>query len=146
MFEDYSDSYEIAVFGEDYVKLKAFINEGYFLQIRGSIKERFGQQGNWEFKISSIQLLSELRDKLAKSITVLLPLHELSEGFMNGLRDIVQRNSNGNGNCNCQLKFQILDQEDEVSLEMPAKGLRISPSNDFIEAITQLNGVRYKLN
>lgn len=146
MFEDYSDSYEIAVFGEDYVKLKAFINEGYFLQIRGSVKERFGQQGNWEFKISSIQLLSELRDKLAKSITVLLPLHELSEGFMNGLRDIVQRNSNGNGNCNCQLKFQILDQEDEVSLEMPAKGLRISPSNDFIEAITQLNGVRYKLN
>src|SRR5690606_18721267 len=57
--EDYSDSYEIALFVEEYVKMKGYINEGYFVQLCGLIAERYRQAGNWGFEIKSMQRLSD---------------------------------------------------------------------------------------
>ncbi|GAA4796540.1 DNA polymerase III subunit alpha [Olivibacter ginsenosidimutans] len=146
-FEDYSDSYEMALFGEDYVKFKGFLNESYFLQIRGTVSERFRQQDNWEFKITSIQLLSELREKMAKSISIQVPLHELNPQFMDSLQTIIQKNQQEQEVRNCQLKFVLLDYEDKLSLEMPAKGVKVHLSNAFLEDLNGLTGDRgYKLN
>ncbi|SFC14060.1 DNA polymerase-3 subunit alpha [Parapedobacter composti] len=146
VFEDYADSYEIALFGEDYVKLKGYLHEGYFLQIRGIIQERFRQPGNWGFEVKGMQLLSDLRDKLAKSITIQIPLHELNDQFVNRIQQLVNANIEQYENTTCQLRFAVRDFESEISIEMPSKGLKVSPSNDFITALTELNGVNYKLN
>ncbi len=146
MFEDYSDTFEVVLFGEDYVKLKQYLNEGYFIQARGIVTERFKQKDNWEFKVNSIVLLSELRDKMSKCLTIQLPLTELSEGFMEKIDEIVKTNSEQNPVRNCQLKFMIMDYDEETTLEMPSKTLKISPSNEFLEDISKLIGVRYKLN
>ncbi|SEM38276.1 DNA polymerase III, alpha subunit [bacterium A37T11] len=146
LFEDYTDSYEIALFGEDYVKLKGYMQEGYFLQIRGMVQERFRQEGNWNFELKSVQLLSDLRDKLAKSITIQLPLQLLTDECLMKLSNVVLQNVQESENKNCQLKFLVLDQEDDYGLEMFSKDLRIQPSNEFIDTLTKINGVRYRLN
>ena len=146
MFEDYGETVEIALFGEDYINLKQYLVIGLFLQVRGIVTERFKQKDNWEFKVNSIVLLSELRDKMSKCLTIQLPLSELSETFMNKIDEIVNINSDQNQSRNCQLKFMIIDYDDETTLEMPSKSLRINPSNEFLEEISKLVGVRYKLN
>ncbi len=146
VLEDYSDSYEIALFGEDYVKMKGYLHEGYFIQVRGMIQERYRQAGNWGFEVKSMQLLSDLRDKLAKSLTIQVPLHELNDGFVGRIQQLVHSNIEQHENKTCQLKFAVRDFDSEISIEMPSKGLKISPSNDFIEALTKLSGVHYKLN
>jgi DNA polymerase-3 subunit alpha len=146
MFEDYGETFEIALFGEDYIKLKQYLVIGLFLQVRGMVIERFKQKDNWEFKVNSIVLLSELRDKMSKCLTIQLPLSELSETFMNKIDEIVNINSDQNESRNCQLKFMIIDYDDEMTLEMPSKSVRINPSNEFLEEISKLVGVRYKLN
>ena len=145
-FEDYSSSYEFAVFGEDYVNNKAFFEVGYFLQIKGNIKERYRNSGDFEFKIKQIQLLDEVRDKMAKFITIQLPLHELSLGFLKGLEDIVKRNHGHSEDRKCELKFTILDYENEISLDLFSKSVKINPDNEFIDEISQIPGVQYKLN
>lgn len=146
MLEDYTDTVELALFGEDYVKLKQYLVEGYFLQVRGVVTERFKQKDNWEFKVNSIVLLSELRDKMSKCLTIQLPLTGLSEVFMEKMEEIVKNNSSQNAIRNCQLKFMIMDYDSQTALEMPSKTLKISPSNEFLEELSQLTGVRYKLN
>jgi DNA polymerase-3 subunit alpha len=146
VFEDYTDSYEIAVFGEEYVKFRSFMNEGYFLQLRATVKERFGQKDNWELKILSIQLLDELREKLAKCVTIELPLHEISAGFMLGLKEIVERNAKSEGTRHCELRFKILDFDNGIKLDMPSKDIRINPDNQFFEDLDQLTGINYRLN
>jgi DNA polymerase-3 subunit alpha len=146
MFEDYGETFEIALFGEDYIKLKQYLVIGLFLQVRGIVTERFKQKDNWEFKVNSIVLLSELRDKMSKCLTIQLPLTELSETFMNKIDEIVRINSDHNESRNCQLKFMIMDYDEETTLEMPSKSVRINPSNEFLEEISKLVGVRYKLN
>ncbi|MEO8795973.1 MAG: DNA polymerase III subunit alpha, partial [Daejeonella sp.] len=109
MLEDYSDNFEVVLFGEDYVKLKQYIQDGFFLQIRGMVSERFKQKDNWEFKVSNMVLLSELRDKMSKCLTIQLPLHEVNEEFIGKIDEIVKINTEHNESRNCQLKFMILD-------------------------------------
>lgn len=146
MFEDYGETFEIALFGEDYIKFKQYLIVGLFLQVRGIVTERFKQKDNWEFKVNSIVLLSELRDKMSKCLTIQLPLTELSETFMSKMDEIVKLNTEQNPHRNCQLKFMIMDFDGETTLEMPSKTVKINPSNEFLEDISKLLGVRYKLN
>ncbi|HBI86622.1 MAG TPA: DNA polymerase III subunit alpha, partial [Sphingobacterium sp.] len=86
IIEDYSDSYDMAVFGEEYVKLKGYLQEGDFVQLRGLVQERFRQVGNWGFELRSVQLLSDLREKMAKSFTINIPLPKLNEAFLDGIK------------------------------------------------------------
>ncbi len=148
VLEDYSDSVEIALFGEDYVKLKHFLTEGYFLQVRGVVGERFKQKDNWEFKVQSISLLSDLRDKLVKCLTIQLPLTEVSDEFIVRMDEIIRNNEEKNPQRNCQLKFKLLDQEESatVALEMASKNIKVFPSNDFLERLKGLSNVSYRLN
>lgn len=146
MFEDYGETFEVALFGEDYIKLKQYLEVGLFLQLRGIVTERFKQKDNWEFKVNSIVLLSELRDKMSKSLTIQLPLTELSTAFINKMDEIIRLNTEQNESRNCQLKFMIMDYEEETILEMPSKMVRINPSNEFLDEISKMIGVRYKLN
>lgn len=146
VFEDYTDSYEIAVFGEEYIKFKGFLNEGYFLQLRVAFKLRFRQEGNWEVKILNIHLLDELRDKLAKRVTIQLSLNEISPAFMSGLKEIVERNAEKEGQKNCELRFKIMDFDDEIKLDMPSKNIRVNPDNEFIDNLKGMNISKFWLN
>ncbi len=146
ILEDFTDSCEIVLFGEDYVKLKSFFTDGYFLQVRASITERFKQKDNWEFKATQITLLSDLRDKMAKCLTIQLALSQVSEEFLLQMDGLVKSNAKQNPNRNCQLKFMIIDYENETTLEMPSKTIKINPSNEFIDELIKLKGIKYKLN
>src|SRR6195952_1049481 len=82
VLEDYNESYEFAMFGEDYIKHKALMVNGYFLHIKGNIEEKFRQKDNWDLRIGTVTLLTELRDKLTKSITVFLELNALNDQLL----------------------------------------------------------------
>lgn len=146
VFEDYDDSCEIALFGDDFLKFKQFLTEGYFLQIRGRVGERFKKEGDWEFKVTSIDLLSELRDKLTKCITVQVPIEEVSDDLMSKIDVILQENKENSEQHNCKLNFEVYDREQNLKLELPSKSLKINPNNQFLEQLTRLNVVNYKLN
>ncbi|MBB6500529.1 DNA polymerase III subunit alpha [Pedobacter cryoconitis] len=146
VFEDYNDSCELALFGEDFVKFKQFMTDGYFLQIRGRVGERFRKEGDWEFKITSIALLSDLRDKLAKTITVQIPIHGINDQIITQLLAIIEENKENTEQQNCQLNFIVYDREQNVSLDLPSKSLKINPDNRFLEQLKTMNVVSYKLN
>jgi len=146
IIEDYSDSYEIMVFGEDYVKFRGHLQEGYFVQIRGIVQERFRQVGNWGFELKNIQLLSELRDKLAKSFTIQIALQQLNDEIIQTINHLVNSTIEEGEVANCSLKFQVFDAQEGTSIEMPAKTTKIKITNELISAIDEMEGLRYKLN
>ncbi len=143
VIEDYRESTELAFFGEDYVKFKPYMVQGLFLYVKGKIAERFRNSGNFEFKVSTIQLLSELRDKLARSITVNLPIKELSEEFINKFNEILTINSTIQPR-NCTLKFKVFD-EKKVEVLLPSKKIKVNPNNDLLELL-KLHHLTFDLN
>jgi DNA polymerase-3 subunit alpha len=146
IFEDYDDSCEIALFGDDFLKFKQFLTEGYFLQIRGRVGERFRKEGDWEFKVTAIDLLSELRDKLTKCITIQVPIDAINEELMEQINDILEENKENSERHNCKLNFEVIDREQGLKLELPSKFLKINPNNQFLDQLIKLNVVDYRLN
>ncbi len=142
--EDYQESSELAFFGEDYVKFKQYMVTGLFLYIKGKISERFRNSGNFEFKVSNIQLLSELRDKLARTITVNVPLKQLNEEFISMINEILSTNTETQPR-NCLLRFKVYDSEENISVELPSKKIKVNPNNELLELL-ELNKLEYKLN
>jgi DNA polymerase-3 subunit alpha len=146
VFEDYDDSCELALFGEDFIKFKQFLTDGYFLRITGMVGERFRKEGDWEFKVTSMALLSDLRDKLAKCITIQIPIEQINEDFIKGVNAIIEDNKVSTEQQNCKLDFEVYDREQNILLRMPSKSIKINPNNHFMEQLESLQVVDYKLN
>lgn len=142
--EDYNESAELAFFGEDYVKFKQYMVNGLFLFVKGKIQERFRNSGNWEFKVQNIQLLSELREKLARNITINVPLRSLNQEFISAFNGIIAENAKVQPQ-NCQLRFKVIDSEENIAVELPSKRIKVNPTNEFIEMLDEY-GLSFKLN
>jgi len=139
--EDYFDSYEFALFGDDYVKFRNLIVDGYFLQIKGNIEEKFKQKDNWDLRIASMGLLTEVRDKLAKSMTVCLELNALNNSLMDTLEQIVESNNQKYPVKNCTLRFLVKDMEESILIELPSKTFKVNPSDELMAEIQSLTHV-----
>ncbi|MEI6489481.1 MAG: DNA polymerase III subunit alpha [Bacteroidota bacterium] len=142
--EDYRESSELAFFGEDYVKFKPYMVTGLFLYVKGKIQERFRQADNLEFKVQNIQLLSELRDKLAKTITLNVLVQDLNEGFISKLNEIITQDQSVQPR-NCLLQFKVVDEEENITVIMPSKKIKVNPNNDLL-SLLELNHLEFKLN
>jgi DNA polymerase-3 subunit alpha len=138
VLEDYNDSYEFALFGEDYVKFRNLLVDGYFLHIKGNIEEKFRQKDNWDLRIATMSLLSEMRDKLTKSVTVCIDLNALSDGLMSDLEQIVETNNQKYPVKNCTLRFLVRDIEESLLIELPSKTFKVNPSDDLMAEIHSL--------
>ena len=141
--EDYRESAELAFFGEDYVKFRPYMVTGLFLYVKGKIAERFRNSGNFEFKVNTIQLLSELRDKLAKSLTVSVPIKDVSDEFITKFNEILTTNIEAQPR-NCTLKFKVFDEEN-VAVLLPAKKIKLNPNNDLLDLL-KLHHLDFDLN
>jgi DNA polymerase-3 subunit alpha len=141
--EDYRESAELAFFGEDYVKFRPYMVTGLFLYVKGKIAERYRNSGNFEFKVNTIQLLSELRDKLAKSLTVSVPIKDLSDEFITKFNEILTTNIEAQPR-NCTLKFKVFDEEN-VAVLLPAKKIKLNPNNDLLDLL-KLHHLDFDLN
>jgi DNA polymerase-3 subunit alpha len=146
VLEDYYESYEFALFGEDYVKFKNLLSSGYFVHIKGNIEEKFRQKDNWDLRITAISLLSEMRDKLTKSLTVCLDLATLNDQLLNDLQQALDRNTEKYPVKNCTLRFMIKDREDSLLVDLPSKSFKVNPSDDLMEDIKLLTNVQPVLN
>lgn len=143
VLEDYNDSHEFALFGDDYVKFKSFIlTPGLFVLIKGKVQERFGNADNLELKIANMELLSELLEKKVRQITLHLPLSALNDDFISRTHELMTAHPG-----NTALRFAVYDIGENISVMLPSRKMRVKPDNVFLkELANRLPEVNYKLN
>ena len=146
VLEDYNESYEFALFGDDYVKFRNLLVDGYFLHLKGLIEEKFRQKDNWDMKILTMSLLSEMRDKLTKSLTVCLELNALNSKLLENIQEAINVNNQRYPVKNCTLRFMIKDREEAMLVELPSKSFKVNPSDDLMADIFTLTNVQPVLN
>ena len=135
--EDYGDSIELVLFGQDYVTFKQYLELGFFLRVIGKSQERYHQPGSIELKVLSMELLSELREKKLRSITVHLQLNELSDTFVKNLITAVKENSKLHHR-HCDLHVNVFDKEENIFIKMPSRKFRVNPDNAFIDSLNNM--------
>jgi DNA polymerase-3 subunit alpha len=142
ILEDYNESYEFAFFGEDYVKFRNLMVDGYFLHIKGNIEEKFRQKDNWDLRVTTMSLLSEMRDKLTKSLTVCLDVKALNNQLLDSLIEVININNEKYPAKSCQLKFKIRDGEEAMYVDLLSKSHKVSPSDELMADIFNLTNAQ----
>ena len=84
-------------------------------------------------------LLSEVFDKLAKSVTVNLSLAEINPDLVAKIRDLARIHKG-----KCSLRFQIMDEEERMFVELPSRKLRVEVK-EFVVALEKLDILKYKI-
>lgn len=143
--EDYTDSYEFRIFGEDYLKFRHFFVVNSFVYVRAYVREGWtnretGQKGDPRIQFNNFQLLHDVMETYAKKLSIQLNIHDLEEDTITQLQDLIRMHE-GNKNLN----FLVYDNSEKLKLTMPSRKQKVKISQELLNELKALD-VRYKLN
>jgi DNA polymerase-3 subunit alpha len=136
--EDYSGSFEIALFSENSINYGRFARMGLSIYITARVQPRQWGNGEIEIKISSMSLLSDVKDKLVDKITLQIPITELNDATVNEISAMVKNNSG-----NALLYFNIIGEETRIQLF--SRQTKIQVNKHLIDSLTE-NNIEFKIN
>jgi DNA polymerase-3 subunit alpha len=137
--EDYTDSYRIFLWRENYLKYKHFIAPGAFIALKGRIEVPRNRK-ELEFIINNIDMLQDLKENRAKNVNVKLTTKQIDHALITDLNKLFLAHE---GKCN--LTFTIQDSLDNIEINMPSKSFKVDPNNSLFKELKRLN-IDYKLS
>ena len=139
--EDYTGSTELAFFGEDSVNFGKYARVGLSIYIRATIQPKAYRPEELEVKVSSINLLSEMKDKLVSKLTLLLPISTISDTVVTELSAMVKNNPG-----NSLLYFQILSDDSMSRVDLFSRPVKINVNKQMIDNLTNNLNIQFKIN
>ena len=142
--EDFSGTYEVALFGDDWMRWSNYMKEGYFLFIRGRITPRnfYGKVGDtYELKVGSVELLPDVKDTLLQSMTITILAEHLSEELVDDLITLIKESPG-----KTDLHIHIRDGEGQHQVLLKSKTCKITATNKLVSYIKSVEGVEYSFN
>jgi len=138
--EDYHGKVSLMLWQDDYVKWKHYLENGMFLYVKVKVNTRYNSE-NLELKATQILLLSSIREKLSRSLTLQIPLKEVSGDMAHYINNITAASPG-----TCSLKISLVDSDDNLKVDLVSKKIKFNLTNDVIQQVTKMNGVSMKLN
>ncbi|UBM59257.1 DNA polymerase III subunit alpha [Marinilongibacter aquaticus] len=133
--EDYEGSLEIALFGNDHITFSNYLMEGQFLFIRGKVQGRWNNDHDMEFKPIEMQLLTDVKEKQFRSVSIKLQLTQIDESLVKNLKGILEGNP---GNFEMQLK--VYDLENETDLQFFSRNSKIDINREVEKMLAEICG------
>ena len=142
--EDYNDSHEFRVFGEEYLKFKHFLVPNSFLYVRATIQpgwtNKDGVTGEPRIKFTDFKLLHDIMDELCKKLTIKIPVNDVNEENILNLESILKNNAGKQS-----LRFTIWDAQEKIEVNLPSRNTKIKVSNELLSTLEKQQ-INYKLN
>jgi DNA polymerase III subunit alpha len=137
--QDYSGSYEFRLFKENYARFAPILQVGASVFIEGEMRTRFNSE-EYELNIKEVRFLGGLSEDLTESITVMIPIEQISHQMIEDL-DVICKKHKGKH----KLKVQFVDATNRQTLHLFSPDKKVNASGDFIVDIEK-HGLRYKVN
>jgi DNA polymerase-3 subunit alpha len=132
--EDFSGSYQFAMFSKDYMQYKSFFTTGYAILIKGKMQPRYNNPAEMDFRITSIEFLSDMKDKMLSSITLSLPVNEIDDKVVKMLQRISTTYKG-----NSTLALNIFDPKTKVKIQMHSRTRRVKIDSALISELSDQN-------
>ncbi len=107
--------------------------------IKGKMQARYNNPNEFEFRINSIEFLSDMKDKMLNSITLSLPVTDISDQFVK----MIQRISTSNKG-QSTLAFNIFDPKTNIKIKMHSRSYRVKIDNGLIAELNNQN-INYEI-
>tara|TARA_B100000767_G_C19772849_1_gene540993 strand:- start:439 stop:4773 length:4335 start_codon:yes stop_codon:yes gene_type:complete len=143
--EDYKDSYDFRIFGEEYLKFKHFLFENNFIHLRIIVKEGWrdrdtGKTGDPRINFLSFQQLQDTLSKNAEKLTLQLDVNDFDDEKVVLLKNIFKKHKGKQ-----KLEISFFENNEKIKLTMPSENHKISINEDLISSIEK-NNIHFKLN
>ena len=143
--EDYKDSYDFRIFGEEYLKYKHFLFENNFIHLRILIKEGWrdrdtGKIGDPRISFLAFQQLQDTVDKNAEKLTLQIDINDFDDSKVDELKKIFKKHKGKQ-----KLEISFFENKEKIKLTMPSESHKISINEDLISSIEK-NNIHFKLN
>ncbi len=146
--EDFSGTYELALFGKDYETFMPYLTEHTAIYVEGEIKEAYFSKSDdnekttnapYKFRVKKISLLGNIGDALLSGFTIELSTPMVSADFRKHLMSVVKASKG-------TVPFSILlsDPKTQYVIEFQSRKYQVAVTADFISEIKNL-GLRYKV-
>ena len=143
--DDYTDSFEFRIFGEEYLKHRHFLMKNNFIYVRAFIREGWvnrdtGKKGDPRLQFNSFQLLHDVMDNLAKKLSIQINIDDLKEERIKTLKELLHLHKG-----NQSLNFVVYDNDESIKLQMLSRKQKVKISQELLDELV-LEEVKFKLN
>ena len=143
--EDYNESYEFRIFGEQYLKFRHFLVPNSFIFIKALVKDGWvnketQKKGDPRLQFNSMQMLQEVMDSHTKKLTIQLPVEEVNDVSIANLKEIIASHKGDK-----HLELLIYETSEKIKVTMPSKKFKIDISNELLKKLED-EQIIYKLN
>ena len=143
--EDFTDSYDFRIFGEEYLKFKHFLFESNFIYLRLIVKEGWrnrdtGKTGDPRISFLSFQQLQDTLENNSKKLTIQLSINELDDSQLKDIKTLFKKYKGKN-----QLEFSFFENNEKIKLTMLSENFKVSINEELISKIKEKN-LHFKLS
>ena len=138
--EDYNDSETFFLFSDDYMRFREYFLQDCFVYCEGAVMPKKWKEGEFEFKIQSIQFLAEVREKKSKGIRIDMSIHDVDDLLVDKLEGVLQRHKGDH-----PLKVIVTDPETKVEVELMSRKFTINPGSDLTHDLGEIDKINYKI-
>ncbi len=137
--QDYSSSFDLGVYNEEYKKYKDLLTDGQVIYVVGKY-QTFRYTDRPFFKIQDIRLLASVSQDFTKSLTVRVPLEQINDQFINQFQHICENHKGKH-----ILHMMVMDIEEDLNMDFSISKYKVDVDSKLIEEIREL-GLSYKVN
>jgi DNA polymerase III subunit alpha len=143
--EDYTDSFNFKIFGEEYLKWRHLLVPNSFIYARVFVKEGWvnrdtGKRNDPRVQYTHLQMLHDVMGNQAKKLTLRIPIDKLHEKRIALIKAMLKSHKG-----DAQLHFTMYDPEDKVKLNMMSRKHKVAISKELLDKLKE-EEIDYKLN
>ncbi|MBD0830907.1 DNA polymerase III subunit alpha [Aestuariibaculum sediminum] len=143
--EDYNDSFEFRIFGEEYLKFRHFLMHNNFVFVKTFVREGWinkdtGKRSDPRLQFNNFQLLHDVMESYAKKLSIQLAIEDLKESKILRLKELIDMHPG-----NQSLNFVVYDNVEKIKLNMLSRRQKIKVCQELISEL-ESEHVKFKLN
>ena len=139
--EDYSGSAELPFFGNDWVTFQGYLGEGTFLFIKARCQPKQWRPEELDVKITSMELLPDVKEKLVEKITILIPLSALNSALVAELSSLTKDHPG-----NTELYFKVTDKDEKMVVDLISRPVKLSVGRELISYLKERPELEFRIN
>lgn len=146
--EDYVDTYEFMLFGEDYLRFKHLLQINMMVGIRLKVTERIWKDkegrvtgGRVYVNIVRMQLLSEVLDGIVQKVVINLDIAHLTEEMMKDLVDVLLKHEGEK-----KVSIVVKDESNNISLGMSSHRAKVDINKELLKELRAISHLKVNLN
>ncbi|SHI38941.1 DNA polymerase III subunit alpha [Algibacter luteus] len=143
--EDYTDSFEFRIFGEEYLKFRHFLLKNSFVFVKTFVREGWvnkdtGKKSDPRLQFNNFQLLHDVMEQYTKKLSIQVDIKDLNEQKIISLKELLSMHPG-----NQALNFLVYDTKEKMKLTMPSRRQKVKVCQELLSEL-EAQDVKFKLN